>query len=1001
MRKIISVLCLLLCGGLYGQYGQIQQKSYSKKDGLEIDKIHGMALDNDGFLWIAGEDFDVREILNSEKKLQIQRFNGRYFHNIDLPDVGSRILNVFELYKREDGKFYIKILAEKGVHLYLFDPFTTQYTKVKFSVMGFLDALGGVFYYNEMYFVLSQKNRTVKLNVINEDSTTEELFSFERDENKYLLDESTVVLPFKDYMFIGDDNFPLFAISWKGDILKEFPSALFSRAKIANTYKPYIDEYFYANGTYYLMFFKNPNLFKVDEKRIEIKPVLSANSVLENEHLRAFTDKNNQTVVSRTYHDTLSFSRLVGENLEPFFDPVNTSLSGSMNMVSNDINEEVWMSLGNGQIHHFKFSDNKVEQYLENESIRYLMDLTEEKVLIATEGQGWFTLDKTLKKIQPYEIIENGKPLRPYSTRNIIRDGERLWSNDGGNVIEVDVKSQEAKAYRHYPVACMEGHTDSTLVYGTFGYNLMQFNTRTKEHTAIVATDSIDIIDIAIKDNILVGATNKGVLIYDFASKKQQMIQDILEVSDNYFLMTDYIEDVGFVLGSRDGKILKVNVEENAFEVIYEDELKTGIATIVIKDDVWWINTFKGLVAYNPETNSKQRYTVLDGFSNDEGNRYSALQTNEGLFFGTIEGLNFFDPNQIKPQIINSKLVQLRYKGYSESNKGTIESYNRELLSNTEEVTLSALRKDFEIDVALTDAIAKTNYLINYRLDNLDWNTLGSNENIKFANLAPGKYNLEVEALNLSGKTIGEPLKIKINSENFFYKTWWFYLLVTLGVTLFLLYLLRESQFKKQRQQKFSQQLIASQEEERTRIARELHDSVGQQLTMIKKHAHKQGDDSIAQMTNNALEEVRAISRNLYPSILKQLGLTESIELLIYDVEQETSLLVYSEIDNIDTHFSNGEALNIYRFIQECVSNVLRHSSSETLSIKLEKQSKSITITIVDSGQGFDMAKKGILQSLGMRTMTERIRILDGEINIQSKANFGTTIRVTIPIVHD
>ena len=90
----------------------------------------------------------------------------------------------------------------------------------------------------------------------------------------------------------------------------------------------------------------------------------------------------------------------------------------------------------------------------------------------------------------------------------------------------------------------------------------------------------------------------------------------------------------------------------------------------------------------------------------------------------------------------------------------------------------------------------------------------------------------------------------------------------------------------------FSQELIKTQEEERTRIAKDLHDGVGQQITLLKMKAQNTNQTELSKLANDALEEVRSISRDLYPVTLAKLGLTDSIEQLLLDLDEETEMFI-------------------------------------------------------------------------------------------------------------
>lgn len=199
-------------------------------------------------------------------------------------------------------------------------------------------------------------------------------------------------------------------------------------------------------------------------------------------------------------------------------------------------------------------------------------------------------------------------------------------------------------------------------------------------------------------------------------------------------------------------------------------------------------------------------------------------------------------------------------------------------------------------------------------------------------------------------------------------------------------------------QEQFSQDLLKSQEDERTRIAKELHDSIGQQLTLIKKKSQNVQQDEITNLTNNTLEEVRAISRGLYPAMLKQLGLSESIEQLIFEYDEETDLFFSTDIEDINSSLNEAQSLNFYRFIQECVTNAIKHSQAKSISLSIKKHHGVIVTILSDNGKGFLVNNKEKQSSLGLKTINERIKILKGQIEIDSKLGKGTTITSKIPI---
>ncbi len=206
---------------------------------------------------------------------------------------------------------------------------------------------------------------------------------------------------------------------------------------------------------------------------------------------------------------------------------------------------------------------------------------------------------------------------------------------------------------------------------------------------------------------------------------------------------------------------------------------------------------------------------------------------------------------------------------------------------------------------------------------------------------------------------------------------------------------------EKKLQEQFSENLLTSQEEERTRIARELHDSVGQQLTLIKRRSQNLDQTEITKLTNSALEEVRSISRGLYPALLRELGLTQSIQQLVNEYDEQTDLFFSVDLDNIDGDFTKNTSLNFYRLIQECLTNIVKHARAKSVTVSITKEENSIIALISDNGKGFDVNDSKKKNSLGLKTIAERIRIMKGKLSIDSQLNTGTNFIFTIPVNHE
>jgi len=224
-------------------------------------------------------------------------------------------------------------------------------------------------------------------------------------------------------------------------------------------------------------------------------------------------------------------------------------------------------------------------------------------------------------------------------------------------------------------------------------------------------------------------------------------------------------------------------------------------------------------------------------------------------------------------------------------------------------------------------------------------------------------------------------------------------LLLTFGIIL--LYRNRmQMQHKKQLQERFSQELLVSQEDERTRISKDLHDGLGQQLLLVKNKLVEKGDEETKNLVDRVIEDVRSISRDLHPFQLQELGITRAIEMTLTQIDENTSLFISSEIENIDNIFDKKQEINLYRIVQESLTNIIKHAKAEASKVTLRRLSNGVSLEIKDNGVGFDFSEKyHSVQSLGLKTLLERTKFLNGQLKITSKKDNGTTLDFFFPTI--
>jgi signal transduction histidine kinase len=218
---------------------------------------------------------------------------------------------------------------------------------------------------------------------------------------------------------------------------------------------------------------------------------------------------------------------------------------------------------------------------------------------------------------------------------------------------------------------------------------------------------------------------------------------------------------------------------------------------------------------------------------------------------------------------------------------------------------------------------------------------------------------------------------------------------------IFLIILLYRNRFylKKENELRatYSRNLLFSQDAERKRISKDLHDSLGQSLLLVKNKISNQDEDA-KELLNNAIEEMRGISRTLYPLQLKELGITSAIHSLVEQIDENSpEVYIFADIDNIDGLLPTEHEINLFRIIQECLSNVIKHAKAKSAKLNVQKQNKKIVMTLQDNGVGFDfLSKFKNLKSLGLKTIKDRVQYIDGILRVESTPGQGSKFKIEI-----
>ncbi|MBI4748112.1 MAG: hypothetical protein HY774_06455 [Acidobacteria bacterium] len=416
------------------------------------------------------------------------------------------------------------------------------------------------------------------------------------------------------------------------------------------------------------------------------------------------------------------------------------------------------------------------------------------------------------------------------------------------------------------------------------------------------------------------------------------------------------------------------------------------------------------LAAGKVQTVTSIAYNKQDGLLNIEcngGRQPAGIKARDGkLWFPTQQGVAVINPEAVPT---NPLAPPVRIETCT---------LDRKLVPFRDNLQVNPGQSNLEIKYTGLSFIKPEQVRFKYQLigQDPDWVDVGTRRTANYSYLPPGGYTFKVTAANSDGvwNPVGAELHIVVLPR--FYQTWWFRVLAVLTLVgiVGVAFKIRLDQVERARrvQEAFSRRLIDSQEQERQRIAAELHDSLGQNLLVIKNYAlmglnAAQNDnpmrEHLAEISDAAtlsIDEVRQIAHNLRPYQLERLGLTNTLQAMLRQIANASDIGFDCEIDQIDGLLSKEGEIGLYRIVQEALNNILKHSQATEAVVRVKLAGNEIRITIADNGCGFTVEPEGRAElqkrGFGLTGSVERVRMLGGTQTIHSAPGQGTTISITI-----
>ncbi|GAB3558330.1 ligand-binding sensor domain-containing protein [Spirosoma fluminis] len=423
----------------------------------------------------------------------------------------------------------------------------------------------------------------------------------------------------------------------------------------------------------------------------------------------------------------------------------------------------------------------------------------------------------------------------------------------------------------------------------------------------------------------------------------------------------------------------------------------------MLKDNqgLLWLSSNKGLTCFSPIRGVIKNYDINNGLPSNEFNADCAYKRADGtLFFGGVKGISYFRPealqrNQFRPPVRITNVTVLD-STYAPNQEKLILGYDQNVVS----VQFTALNFSNP---------EQNQYL--YRLEGIDneWVNAQYRHAVNYAKLPPGEYVFHVRGSNDDGVWNEQGASMAIIIKPPFWGAWWFRLvLIALLIGgLYGVYRYRVHRLKLNQAHELAVS-VRTQELERQRFAKELHDGVGANLAVLKMYLTSLGSPALPldelkrrsiAVLKTSLDEIRSIIHDMHPRSLTESGLVPTIAELVALINESNRLNVMFDADeDVPLRLPENVEINLFRVVQELVQNALKHANADTVWLDLRYTTNTLRLTYRDDGCGLDKPLTDQIKGNGLVNIRQRITLLKGTCQIQSVHNQGTTVDISVPV---
>ncbi|MGM0934063.1 MAG: histidine kinase dimerization/phosphoacceptor domain -containing protein [Bacteroidota bacterium] len=1007
MKKLFSLFILFFSVTLWCQEDNsllVNKNTFSFRDGYLISSPFHSIYDTTGWLWILGENKLSNEYILGEQEIIIQRFDGAHFFTLKLPDTYNKKIREGHFFKHNANGLYLKLHYQTArAELFYINTETLEIKAVKEY-----NKLKENFLISEIYasgdstrMVLTSNDKFYSAGLDKLSLRFIDSIPFDKP-----LDQPILADPIKtdDHTLIKlQTEKEGVLLNTEGKFIKKISESDFETTNGINFYPTVIRTPFKVSDAFYTYLDNYKNAFKFNKEFKKFVEVPNTDGVLSiNEEIQ-FTSDFKYAFSTEIMGD---YTAMELYRLKDFQKELLTEIKvkNFSEFAYNEFTKDL-VVLNENTLESYSFIKSKIKTFLKDKSVRSIKKLKEHKYVIATDTEGFYKInvkenteerikilsDTTEQNINYSRDIFNGK-----DNNLIIAESNNLYTLNSNYEV---VQDKTIKIHSGEIVKLKDTLFTADPSGGIYKYNL-------KEHSyiKIAKTDTIQVKEFATDSSRLYANTIQGIFEYENGSFN---IYEFKNVETDDLLSINYLNDYGILVSTKFGEIYTFDTATKKLSLLYEDELNASIVGMVADDKgTLWLNTYAGIVSFEPASEQIIRYTTKDGVYELKGNRFSTYKDEQdgSILMGSYKGLSYFKPEELVEKNLDTQPQFTSISFFNSENDRWKINTSPDFLKNTSEIILPSEYRRFSATISVLGQTNPQDIKYRFRLLNSEsdkqWFTTFPGKELLYANLAAGTYVLQVEAYNISKQKLGERIALKIISEEVFYRTWWFALLLFLSASITILYLFYQYKIK---QELFAKNEIALNDAKtKNTMMLEIHHRIKNNLQIVSGLLGLQ----MAKSTNKELKIKLQDSQSRIESIA-------GIHNLLYNTSNQDFISVKKNIENSVSYYqklfpknvsyhldidasllSNKQATPFSLLLNELINNSNKHAFPETgnpeIFIHFEKRDKKYVFKYFDNGNF--KKQESQKESMGMKIIEMMNKQLKGDLKIENTTNFKLTL---------